>query len=104
MKIGVVSDTHNNLKNIEIIIDIFNEEELELLNAGNSDFITESLKKENSFIDDNETIGSEINEIFSSYPYYRTHAKAIVIGVHKKRIDFINETPIVLCSYFANDP
>ena len=26
MKIGVVSDTHNNLKNIEIIIDIFNDE------------------------------------------------------------------------------
>ena len=26
MKIGVVSDTHNNLKNIEIIINIFNDE------------------------------------------------------------------------------
>ena len=25
MKIGVVSDTHNNLKNIEIIINLFND-------------------------------------------------------------------------------
>ena len=31
MKIGVVSDTHNNLKNIEIIIDIFNEERVPLV-------------------------------------------------------------------------
>jgi putative phosphoesterase len=28
MKIGVVSDTHNNLKNIEIIISLFNEEKV----------------------------------------------------------------------------
>jgi penicillin-binding protein 1A len=84
-------DKRHGWRDADNYIDIFNEEELELLNAGNSDFITESLKKENSFIDDNETIGSEINEIFSSYPYYRTYAKAIVIGVHKKRIDFINE-------------
>ena len=84
-------DKRHGWRDADNYIDIFNEEELELLNAGNSDFITESLKKENSFLDDNKTIGSEINEIFSSYPYYRTHAKAIVIGVHKKRIDFINE-------------
>ena len=28
MKIGVVSDTHNNLKNIEVIINLFNDEEV----------------------------------------------------------------------------
>ncbi len=31
MKIGVVSDTHNNLKNVEIIIDIFNDEKIPLV-------------------------------------------------------------------------
>tara|TARA_B100000900_G_C20460722_1_gene667157 strand:- start:437 stop:928 length:492 start_codon:yes stop_codon:yes gene_type:complete len=31
MKIGVVSDTHNNLKNIEIIINLFNDEEVPLV-------------------------------------------------------------------------
>ena len=31
MKIGVVSDTHNNLKNIEIIINIFNDEKVPLV-------------------------------------------------------------------------
>ncbi len=31
MKIGVVSDTHNNLKNIEIIINIFNDEKVPIV-------------------------------------------------------------------------
>ena len=31
MEIGVVSDTHNNLKNIEIIINLFNEERVSLV-------------------------------------------------------------------------
>ena len=31
MKIGVVSDTHNNLKNIEIIIDLFNGEKVPIV-------------------------------------------------------------------------
>ena len=31
MKIGVVSDTHNNLKNIEIIINIFNDERVPMV-------------------------------------------------------------------------
>ncbi len=31
MKIGVVSDTHNNLKNIELIIKIFNDEKVPLV-------------------------------------------------------------------------
>ena len=31
MRIGVVSDTHNNLKNIEKIINLFNEEKVELV-------------------------------------------------------------------------
>ena len=31
MKIGVVSDTHNNLKNIEIIIDLFNDEKVSVV-------------------------------------------------------------------------
>ncbi len=31
MKIGVVSDTHNNLKNIEIIIKLFNDEKVPLV-------------------------------------------------------------------------
>tara|TARA_Y100001970_G_scaffold68128_1_gene86809 strand:- start:3193 stop:3684 length:492 start_codon:yes stop_codon:yes gene_type:complete len=31
MKIGVVSDTHNNLKNIEIIIDLFNDEKVPIV-------------------------------------------------------------------------
>ena len=31
MRIGVVSDTHNNLKNIDIIISLFNKEEIELV-------------------------------------------------------------------------
>ena len=31
MKIGVVSDTHNNLKNIEIIINIFNDERVPIV-------------------------------------------------------------------------
>jgi putative phosphoesterase len=31
MKIGVVSDTHNNLKNIEIIINLFNDEKVPLV-------------------------------------------------------------------------
>ena len=84
-------DKRHGWRDADNYIDIFNEAELEQLNAGNSNFITESLKNEYSFLDDNKTIGSEINEIFSSYPYYRTHAKAIVIGVHEKRIDFINE-------------
>ena len=31
MKIGVVSDTHNNLKNIEIIINLFNDQKVPLV-------------------------------------------------------------------------
>ena len=31
MKIGVVSDTHNNLKNIELIINIFNDEKVPIV-------------------------------------------------------------------------
>ena len=31
MKIGVVSDTHNNLKNIEIIVSLFNREDVQLV-------------------------------------------------------------------------
>tara|TARA_B100000214_G_scaffold123108_1_gene87252 strand:- start:41 stop:532 length:492 start_codon:yes stop_codon:yes gene_type:complete len=31
MKIGVVSDTHNNLKNIEIIINLFNDEKVPIV-------------------------------------------------------------------------
>ena len=31
MKIGVVSDTHNNLKNIEAIINLFNDEKVSLV-------------------------------------------------------------------------
>ena len=31
MKIGVVSDTHNNLKNIKVIIDIFNDERVPIV-------------------------------------------------------------------------
>ena len=31
MRIGVVSDTHNNLKNIEVIISLFNQEGLSLV-------------------------------------------------------------------------
>ena len=31
MKIGVVSDTHNNLKNIETIINLFNDEKVSLV-------------------------------------------------------------------------
>ena len=31
MKIGVVSDTHNNLKNIEIIINLFNDKQVPLV-------------------------------------------------------------------------
>ena len=31
MKIGVVSDTHNNLKNIEVIINLFNDENVPLV-------------------------------------------------------------------------
>ena len=31
MLIGVVSDTHNNLKNIELIIDLFNDEDVSLV-------------------------------------------------------------------------
>ena len=31
MRIGVVSDTHNNLRNIDTIIDLFNKENLELV-------------------------------------------------------------------------
>ena len=31
MKIGVVSDTHNNLKNIEVIVNLFNDEKIPLV-------------------------------------------------------------------------
>ena len=31
MRIGVVSDTHNNLKNIDIVISLFNQEKVELV-------------------------------------------------------------------------
>ena len=31
MRIGVVSDTHNNLKNIEQIIDLFNDQDVSLV-------------------------------------------------------------------------
>ena len=34
MKIGVVSDTHNNLKNIEIIINLFNDEKVPVIHTG----------------------------------------------------------------------
>ena len=40
MKIGVVSDTHNNLKNIETIIKLFNDEVIPKINVD-----TENLEK-----------------------------------------------------------
>ena len=36
MKVGVVSDTHNNLKNIETVIKLFNDEVIPKINLDSS--------------------------------------------------------------------
>lgn len=51
MKVGIISDTHDNLKNIEKAVKIFNEEKVEIvIHAGDiiSPFVINSLKKLNS--------------------------------------------------------
>ena len=71
---------------------IFNEQELELAAQGFSDFLKENMEQASSFNKNNDIIGSKVNDIFSSYPYYESHTKGIVVGIFDSKILFIDES------------
>jgi len=84
-------DKRHGWREADNYLDIFDDYQLELLSSGNVDFLNESIQNQYIFNQDKDAIGSILSEIFSSYPYYQSHVKGLVVGVFDKKINFINE-------------
>ena len=70
---------------------IFNNQQMEFLSKGSSDFLREDMEQASSFNSNSNVIGSRVSDIFSSYPYYESHAKGIVAGISDNELLFIDE-------------
>ena len=82
--------------------DIFNDDQKENLSELNLDF----LLKETYFNDinlDDDDIKNQISNVFNSFPYYKTHTKAIVIKVEKNKIISINQNLDLLEVTWSNE-
>jgi penicillin-binding protein 1A len=70
---------------------IFNNQQMEFLSQGSSDFLKENMEQASSFDSNSNVIGSRVSDIFSSYPYYESHAKGIVAGISDNELLFVDE-------------
>ncbi len=70
--------------------DIFSEEQIKSLNNLDVSFLLNDVYFSQINFDEN-IISNKINNIFDSYPYYRTHIKAIVIKVSDDEISALDE-------------
>ena len=70
---------------------IFNNQQMEFLSKGSSDFLRKDMEQASSFNSNSNVIGSRVSDIFSSYPYYESHAKGIVAGISDNELLFIDE-------------
>lgn len=69
---------------------IFDESDLKALTNLDNSFISFNMEMEESFNSD-DFIGNKIANVFSSYPFYESHIKAIVIKIEDKNLFFLNE-------------
>jgi penicillin-binding protein 1A len=70
---------------------IFNNQQMEFLSQGSSDFLKENMEQASSFDSNSNVIGSRVSDIFSSYPYYESHTKGIVAGISDNELLFVDE-------------
>ena len=70
---------------------IFNNQQMEFLSQGSSDFLKENMEQASSFDSNSNVIGSRVSDIFSSYPYYESHTKGIVAGISDNELFFVDE-------------
>ena len=52
---------------------------------------------------DDDDITSKINNVFNSYPHYKTHTKAIVLKVEEKKLIAINQNLELIESLWSNE-
>ena len=78
-------------KEAQNFIEIFNDNELEQLRNFNSEFIYSDVISE-ELLDDEDLISIRLNKIFSMFPFYESHVKAIVLSIKDDQIYFLNDS------------
>ena len=71
-------------------VEIFNEEQLKLLNNLDTSFIFSEISKSSSF-DDKELIINKIKSVFDDFPFYKSHIKGLVIKINPSKLFYLNE-------------
>ena len=83
-------DKRHGWRNKQNFSNIFNDDQKQNLDELDLDFLFEGKYFNNIDLDDSD-ITNQISNIFNSFPYFRTHTKAIVIRVDEKKIICINQ-------------
>ena len=71
-------------------VEIFNEEQLKLLNNLDTSFIFSEISKSGSF-DDKELLINRIKSVFDNFPFYKSHIKGLVIKINPSKLFYLNE-------------
>ncbi len=71
-------------------VEIFNEEQLKLLNNLDTSFIFSEISKSSSF-DDKELVINKIKSVFDDFPFYKSHIKGLVIKINPSKLFYLNE-------------
>ena len=71
-------------------VEIFNEEQLKLLNNLDTSFIFSEISKSSSF-DDKEFLINKIKSVFDDFPFYKSHIKGLVIKMNPSKLFYLNE-------------
>ncbi len=95
-------DKRHGWRNKQNFSNIFNENQKQNLNELNIDFLLQSKYFNDIGLDDND-ITNQISNIFNSFPYYKTHTKAIVIKVDEKKITCINQNLDLIDVSWSNE-
>ena len=78
-------------KEAKNFIEIFNDKELEQLRNLNTEFIYSDFESE-ELLDNEDLISIRLNKIFSIFPFYASHVKAIVLSIKDDQIYFLNDS------------
>ena len=95
-------DKRHGWRNKQNFSNIFNENQKQNLNELNIDFLLQGKYFNDIDLDDND-ITNQISNIFNSFPYYKTHTKAIVIKVDEKKITCINQNLDLIDVSWSNE-
>ena len=81
---------------------IFSDKQIMLLQNSDVNFLFNNSNLNNINLDENH-ISNKLRDIFDSYPFYKSHIKALIVSISEKKITVIDENFELKNAYWSND-